>query len=76
MRADAASPLPTPRVLGVDDWSWRRGRSYVAILIDLERRRLIDVLPDRTADTFAPWLIAHPGVGVVSRDRGGACCET
>ena len=49
-------PLPTetePRVIGVDDWSKRRGCSYGTIVVDLERRRVINLLPDRTATTLA-----------------------
>lgn len=65
----AAAPRPKPRIIGVDDFSLRRGRTYATIVVDLERRRPIDLLPDRSAETLADWLRANPGIEVVARDR-------
>ena len=75
IRIQAERQVPTPRVLGVDDFSFCRRKSYGAILIDLERRVPIDLLPDREAQTLKKWLLAHPGVQIISRDRGGAFAE-
>ena len=57
------------RVLGIDDWALKKGQSYGTILIDLEKRRTIDLLPDRTKETLQDWLQQHPEVEIVTRDR-------
>jgi transposase len=78
LRAVRATPLAsfaTPRVLGVDDWARRKGQTYGTILVDLERRQVVDLLEERTAASLAKWLREHPGVEVIARDRGGAYAD-
>lgn len=72
LRLMHAAPLPTagrPRAIGVDDWAWRRGRAWGTLIVDLDRHRGIDLLPDRNSATFKAWLRSHTGLEVVARDR-------
>ena len=62
--------LQTPRVLGIDDWAFRKGQSYGTILVDLEKRQPVDLLHNREATSVEQWLKSHPGVEIISRDRG------
>jgi hypothetical protein len=71
VRARAPEAKPVSRVIGIDDWAWKRGHRYGTIVCDLERRKIVDLLPDREAATVEAWLADHPTVEIVSRDRGG-----
>jgi transposase len=69
-RADD-TPSTSPRVVGIDDWAWRRGQRYGTLICDLERRQVIDLLPDREPATVEAWRRRHPKVEIVARDRNG-----
>ncbi|MDX6484255.1 MAG: hypothetical protein QOE95_2026, partial [Gaiellaceae bacterium] len=64
------------RVVGIDDWAWQKGQHhYGTILVDLERRRVVDLLPTRTAASVATWLATRPSIQTISRDRLGPYAE-
>jgi transposase len=70
-RRRSAASLSTVRVLGVDDWAWRKRQNYGTLLMDLEQGQVIDLLPERSAESFAHWLKSHPQVAIITRDRSG-----
>jgi len=74
-RAGCPQPATSPVVVGIDDWAIARGHRYGTIIVDLEKRRPIEVLGGREATIVADWLQQHPTVKVVARDRAGAYSE-
>ena len=76
LRRIRREPEPTPNRLpvhnlGVDDWAWRKQQSYGTILVNLDLHRVIDLLPDRSSESFAEWLRRHPEIVTIARDRCG-----
>lgn len=71
MMALATPPVEYVVELGIDDFAFRRGRKFGSILVDMQSHKVIDLLPDRTKETAAAWMSAHPEIDLVSRDRGG-----
>lgn len=72
-RIIALSTEPVGQVpqIGIDDFSLRRGRKFGTSIVDLQTHKMLDVLPDRTADSATAWMAAHPEIELVNRDRGG-----
>jgi transposase len=78
LRLVQAAPTPNaaaPQVLGVDEWAWRRGHRYGTILVNLEDHRVLDLLPERSAESVAAWLAQYPTITVVCRDRSALYAE-
>ncbi len=69
-RNASSAPTSAPSIIGIDDFAWKRGQRYGTVICDLERRLIIDLLPDRQPATVEAWLACHPGVTIVARDRG------
>jgi hypothetical protein len=80
LRCQRATPLAEPEPftkVGLDDFAFRRGRTYGTLIVNLETHTLIDVLPDRPVATVSTWLAAHPEIDLISRDRASdyATCK-
>lgn len=79
LRRAKCAPLPADgrkvRVLGVDDFAFRKGHTYGTVLVDLERRRVVDLLPERSQEALVAWLDRHPGIEFAARDRSNTYRE-
>lgn len=75
IRRRSRPPADPLKVIGIDDWAWRRNHRYASIVCNLERRRVVTLLPDREPATAQAWLAAHPTIAIVACDRGGGYGE-
>jgi len=78
LRLVQAAPMPdtpAPHIIGVDEWAWRRRQRYGTILVNLEDHQVLDLLPERSAESLAAWLAQHPTVTIVCRDRSALYAE-
>jgi transposase len=71
LRSTTLPEPKAPKVVGLDEWAWRKGRTYGTIMVDLEAHRVLDLLPDCRSESVAEWLQRHPSITVISRDRSG-----
>lgn len=74
-RAGCTPPAAAPVIIGIDDWALARGHHYGTIVVDLQRRQPIELLPGRDAATVVSWLQGQPAVAVIARDRAGAYAD-
>jgi transposase len=75
VRRRAQVPSEPLKVVGIDDWAFRRNHRYGTLVCDLERRRVVSLLPDREIATVQAWLAGHPSISILARDRGGGYGE-
>jgi transposase len=66
-----APPVEKPRVIGSDDWAFRKGRDYGTLIIDYETGKPIALLSKRDQETVKAWLEKHPTIEIVTRGRSG-----
>jgi transposase len=75
VRRRSQVPAEALTVIGIDDFAWKRNHRYGTIVCDLERRRTVQLLPDREQATSQDWLKDNPSIRIVARDRGGGYGE-
>lgn len=75
MHAAPPSPRSEPQTVGLDDWAWKKGRTYGTICVDLDRHQPIELLSEREPEAVASWLETHPQIEVIARDRGTSYIE-
>lgn len=75
LRSTSLPTISSVEVVGIDDWAFRKGKAWGSILVDLEKRKVLDLLPNREKESVIAWLKEHPEIRVIRRDRGGPYAE-
>jgi transposase len=75
VRVAPAPDASAPQIIGVDEWAWRRGQRYGTMLVTLEDHHVIELLPERSAESVAAWLAQQPTILVICRDRRALYAE-
>ncbi len=67
--------VPTPRIIGLDDFALRKGRTYGTIICDLERGKAVDILTGRSKQDVLEWLKNRSGIVIAARDRAASYAD-
>ena len=59
--------IEVPVVIGIDEWALARGHRYGTSVVDLQRRRPIELLAEHDAAMLVPWLWMHSEVKIIAR---------
>lgn len=58
--------------IGIDDWAYRKGKSYGTIIVNAINHRPVELLKSRDKEEVADWLIRHNSILYVTRDRSSS----
>ncbi len=62
--------LPHTIAIDLDDFAFWKGHNYGTLICDLETHQPLAILPERTSELVAAWLVSQPHTQTVS--RGGS----
>lgn len=60
------------KVVGIDDWAFRKGVNYGTIIVDMETSTPIELLPTRDSADLKEWLKGYPHIEIITRDRASS----
>ena len=54
--------------IGVDDFAFKKGKHYCTLICDLDKRKVLEILPSRNKEDLLEWLKKYPQIKLVSKD--------